>query len=45
MRRLASQFLVGWIPGLGNAVNAATAAGITETLGWKVADKFDKERG
>ncbi len=43
--RLASQFLVGWIPGLGNAVNAATAAGITETLGWKVADKFDKERG
>ncbi|MBQ2616327.1 MAG: hypothetical protein IJG36_01370 [Synergistaceae bacterium] len=41
--RLASQFLVGWIPGFGNAINASTAAGITETLGWKVAEKFDKE--
>lgn len=43
--RLASQVLVGWIPGLGNAINASTAAGITETLGWKAAKKFDRERG
>lgn len=27
--RLASQLLVGWIPGPGNAINASTAAGIT----------------
>ncbi|MBQ7215075.1 MAG: hypothetical protein IJP54_01640 [Synergistaceae bacterium] len=43
--RLASQLLVGWIPGLGNAINASTAAGITEALGWKAAKKFDRERG
>ncbi len=41
--RLASQFLVGWIPGWGNAVNASTAAAITEKLGWKAAEKFDRE--
>ena len=43
--RFVSQVLVGWIPGFGNAINAATAAGITETLGWKVADHFEKQRG
>ena len=43
--RLISQFALGWIPGLGNMVNAGTAAAITETLGWNVADLFDKERG
>ena len=32
--------LVGWIPGFGNAINATTAAGITETLGWTVANQF-----
>lgn len=41
--RFISQTLVGWIPGLGNAINAATAVTITETLGWKVAEKFDRE--
>lgn len=41
--RFVSQCLVGWIPMIGNAINATTAAGITETLGWKVADKFDNE--
>ncbi len=40
--RLLSQFLVGWIPFVGNAVNATTAAGITEAMGWSVADKFDR---
>jgi uncharacterized protein (DUF697 family) len=29
-----SGLLVGWIPGLGNAINAATAAGLTEAVGW-----------
>ena len=37
-----SQLLVGWIPGVGNAINATTAAGITETLGWSVAEWFAK---
>jgi len=32
--RALSQFLVGWIPGYGNAVNASTAVAITETIGW-----------
>ncbi len=32
--RAVSQALVGWIPGFGNAVNAATAAGLTEAIGW-----------
>lgn len=41
--RLVSQLLVGWIPVLGNAINATTAAAITEFLGWKIADKFDRE--
>ena len=41
--RLVSQFLVGWIPGFGNAVNASTAVAITETLGWKAADYFDEQ--
>lgn len=40
--RTASQFLVGWIPGVGNAVNASTAAGITETMGWLLAKEFDE---
>ena len=41
--RTVSQFLVGWIPGWGNAVNATTAFTITETLGWKVANDFSEE--
>lgn len=32
--RGVSQFALGWFPGLGNAVNAATAAGLTEAIGW-----------
>lgn len=40
--RGATQILVGWIPGLGNAINTATAAGITEAVGWMaVAHFFD----
>jgi len=40
--RTVSQILVGWIPGVGNAINATTAAGITEAMGWAVADRFEK---
>src|SRR5690554_5612815 len=32
--RTVSQFLVGWIPGVGNAINAGTAFAITEAIGW-----------
>lgn len=39
--RTVSQFLVGWVPVFGNAINAATAVGITEAMGWAVASKFD----
>lgn len=40
--RTASQFLVGWIPIWGNAINAATAATITEGIGWFVAESFSQ---
>ncbi len=32
--RTMSQLLIGWIPGVGNAINAATAFVITESIGW-----------
>ena len=41
--RAISQVLVGWIPGLGNAVNATTAAGVTEAIGWILANEFEKK--
>ncbi len=34
-----SQFVIGWLPGVGNVVNAATAAGLTEAIGW-AADAY-----
>lgn len=49
--RTVSQFLVGWIPGIGNAINTATAAGITEAIGWIAVKNFydrwieDKNKG
>lgn len=49
--RTVSQFLVGWIPGIGNAINTATAAGITEVIGWMAVKNFyerwieDKNKG
>lgn len=42
--RGVSQVLVGWIPGVGNVVNTATAAGITEAIGWTVVDNFSKNQ-
>lgn len=38
--RAISQFLVGWVPGIGNAINATTAASITEVIGWAIANDF-----
>ena len=42
--RGVSQVLVGWIPGVGNVINTATAAGITEAIGWTVVDNFSKNQ-
>lgn len=38
--RKVSQVLFGWIPVLGNAINTATAAGLTEAIGWMAATHF-----
>ena len=38
-----SQFLIGWMPGIGNAINATTAAGITEAIGWGAVELFCTE--
>lgn len=38
--RALTQVLVGWIPGLGNAINASTAALITEAIGWIAVRRF-----
>lgn len=41
--RGVSQVLVGWVPGLGNVINTATAAGLTEAVGWMSAGQFYDE--
>jgi len=41
--RWISQLLVGWIPGLGNVINATTAAGLTEAVGWAADAYFSEE--
>lgn len=41
--RTASQILIGWIPIAGNILNACTAASITETIGWLMAEDFAKQ--
>jgi len=38
--RGVSQLLIGWIPGIGNAINASTAAAITEAVGWAANSYF-----
>ena len=43
--RGVSQFLVGWIPVAGNAINATTAFSITEALGWIIANEFAQDLG
>ena len=42
--RAASQVALGWIPVAGNVINAATAATITETMGWIIAEEFRRQR-
>ena len=41
--RSASQALLGWIPLLGNAINASTAFTLTEAIGWVIANNFADE--
>ena len=41
--RAASQVLLGWIPFAGNIINACTAASLTETIGWLLAEDFAKQ--
>ena len=38
--RAVSQVLVGWIPFVGNAINASPAAALTESVGWLLAKEF-----
>ena len=39
-----SQVLFGWIPGAGNAINTATAAGLTEAIGWIAVKEFSEKK-
>ena len=41
--RTASQIFIGWLPGVGNIVNATTAATITEAIGWIMAKEFESQ--
>ena len=38
--KTVANVLTGWIPVLGNGINAATAASITELIGWTIANDF-----
>ena len=40
--RTISQIAIGWWPGIGNVINGATAAAVTEGLGWALAKEFDE---
>jgi len=41
--RATSQLLVGWIPVIGNLINAGMAVGITEAMGWLAVKFFQTE--
>ena len=43
--RTISQILIGWWPIVGNIINASTAAGVTEAVGWVVAYDFARQAG
>ena len=43
--RTTSQIVAEWTPVAGNIINAATATTITETIGWLMADEFERQRG
>lgn len=38
-----SQVLFGWVPVAGNAINTATASGITEAIGWMSVKEFSEK--
>lgn len=40
--RSVTQVLFGWVPFAGNALNSATAAALTEAIGWMAVDHFAK---
>lgn len=40
--RAISQWIVGWIPGWGNTINAATAVSLTEGVGWAAHGFFER---
>ena len=40
--KTVANILTGWLPGIGNAINATTVAGITEAIGWAAANEFDE---
>lgn len=40
--RSLSQLFIGWMPGIGNVVNAVTAASLTESIGWLMAGEFER---
>ena len=42
--RTTAQVLVGWLPGVGNLINAGTAASLTEAIGWMLAEDFAKRQ-
>lgn len=42
--RGVSQALWGWIPVAGNAINTATAAGLTEAIGWMAVKEFSTKK-
>lgn len=39
--RFASQWLVGWIPFVGNTVNSASMFALVESIGWALVYKYD----
>ncbi len=42
--RQASRWLLAFLPGIGNAANAATAAALTEAVGWAAVEHFRRLR-
>lgn len=38
-----TQWAAGWVPGWGNLLNAATAAALTEAIGWAAVRHFRRE--
>ena len=43
LSRTVSQWLVGWIPVAGNAINSASMAAMVEFVGWKIAEAYDND--